>query len=149
MLYTDEEELSRKITEYFINLDGSFHWEKIPSKSNKTELIDQKVWDRDPEPATISGLAFSLGFESLQELEEYKIAGEFAGQVKRACLKIEAEYEKKLYQQASGIVFALKCMGWKDKENDGASSATIQLLQVIVTEAGPEPASNEHQVILN
>jgi hypothetical protein len=97
-----------RIAKYFSFIKGEYHIEKVPAKGSKdsTDFIDQKVWDREPEPATLSGLALALGFISIAELEAYERDGKFAHIIKKARLKVEAEYEKRLhYQSATGAIF--------------------------------------------
>lgn len=68
------------------------------------------------EPATITGLALYLGFESRQSFYDYEKDEKFSYIIKKARLRIEYEYEKKLTgQNVAGPVFALKNMGWKDR----------------------------------
>jgi len=65
----------------------------------------------------VSGLAYFLGFESRQSLYDYEKRSEFSYIIKRARLRIESEYEKKLsYKHPVGSIFALKNMGWADKQ---------------------------------
>ena len=66
--------------------------------------------------ATITGLAYHLGFESRQSFYDYEEREEFSYIVKRSRLKVESEYEAKLSgNNVAGSIFALKNMGWKDK----------------------------------
>jgi hypothetical protein len=68
------------------------------------------------ERPTVTGLALYLGFASKQSLYDYEKEELFSYPIKRALLKIENALEKKLDQQAvTGVIFALKNMGWKDK----------------------------------
>jgi hypothetical protein len=106
-----------RIAKYFSFIQGEYHIEKVPAKGSKdkADFIDQKVWDREPEPATLSGLALALGFISIAELEAYERDGKFAHIIKKARLKVEAEYEKRLhYQSATGAIFFLKNLGWSE-----------------------------------
>jgi len=68
------------------------------------------------DPVTITGLALSLGFCTRKSLLDYAEKIEFVNIIKRAKLKVENEYEKKLYSgQPTGSIFALKNMDWHDK----------------------------------
>lgn len=69
---------------------------------------------------TITGLALALGFASRQSIYDYKEKEEFAYTIKKALLRVENGYEKRLsHNGATGAIFALKNMGWKDKvENE-------------------------------
>jgi hypothetical protein len=108
------------------------------------------VWDREPEPATIAGLALYLGFSSRQAFEDYEANGKFADRLKRARLQIEAAYEKKLhYQSPTGAIFALKSMGWNERaDNKPADEAANTLLKVEIIKSGPQLAASEKEVIL-
>ena len=65
---------------------------------------------------TVTGLAYHLGFESRQSLYDYEQKGEFSYIIKRAKLRVEMKYEDALSQNCgAGPIFALKNMGWKDK----------------------------------
>lgn len=144
--------LNQLIDAYFIHINGEYHFEAKPVKTTKTAAStpEVKVWDRQPEPATITGLALYLGFSSRQAFDDYEATGKHALLLKRGRLRIEAEYEKKLHQQpASGAIFALRSMGWNEKTEDkpinGTSSKT---LKVKILESGPIPATNEKEVML-
>ncbi len=70
--------------------------------------------------------------------------------LKRAHLRIEAIYEKKLHQQPStGAIFALKSLG----RNEGAAGKTkkgnaVKILKIKIIETGPKLAANENEVVL-
>jgi len=88
--FETDEQLSAKVEEYFESLSGM--------------------------PATITGLALFLGFESRQSFYDYEEREDFSYTIKRARLMIENEYEKKLSgNNCTGSIFALKNLGWKDK----------------------------------
>lgn len=110
-LYENEEQLQSAIDDYFLYIKGE-----------KKESVDEAgfteiEWVRNPEPATITGLAYHIGFESRQSIYDYESSGEFSYTIKRARLKVEMEYEKKLttLSSATGPIFALKNLGWIDK----------------------------------
>ena len=77
------------------------------------------------EPATITGLALHIGFESRQSIYDYEEDGQFSYIIKNARLRVECEYEKRLStaQSPTGAIFALKNMGWKDKTEQEISGA--------------------------
>jgi hypothetical protein len=90
MLFSSPDELQKKINNYF--------------KNNKTKK-------------TISGLAYHLGFVSRSSFYDYQENEVFSNIIKKARLKIETIYEEKLHSgNATGIIFALKNMGWSDKQ---------------------------------
>ena len=80
------------------------------------------------ERPTVSGLALFLGFASKQSLYDYEKNEKFSYPIKRALTMIECELEKRLENQSvSGIIFALKNMGWTDKtqtEHSGKIEST-------------------------
>ena len=70
----------------------------------------------EKEPLTICGLAYALGFESRQSFYDYEKQEDFTYIIKRARLAVETGYEKRLSGNcATGAIFALKNMGWKDE----------------------------------
>jgi hypothetical protein len=152
LIFSSLTELKNLITQYFNLIEGEYHLEPREVKSKKTsdETTEQKVWDREPEPATVTGLAFHLGFSSRQAFEDYEINGKYAEQVKRARLRVMADYEKKLHAtSSSGAIFALKSMGWNERLEDKASGgANPVTLKVEIIKSGPPLADAEQAVIL-
>lgn len=74
----------------------------------------------DVDKPTISGLCYHLGFASRQSFYDYENKEGFAYTIKKARLYIEKSYEKKLYgNNVAGPIFALKNLGWKDKQEHG------------------------------
>jgi hypothetical protein len=143
--------LGQLIDDYFIHIQGEYHSEEKPNETKGTKkTFDTKIWDRQPEPATITGLAFFLGFSSRQSFDDYETDGKHANILKRGRLRIEAEYEKKLHQQpASGAIFALRSMGWNEKlEERSPTDPSSKTLKVKILETGPAPASTEKEVSL-
>jgi len=144
------DELILRIDAYFTHIEGEFHFERKPGKDAEDEIEVKKIWDRDPQPATISGLALFLGFNSRDEFDDYGETGTFAPVLKRGRLSIEAVYERKLHQPSpTGAIFALKCLGWNDKTESKTSNAEVfKILEIKVTEIGPKLADNEKEVVL-
>lgn len=71
----------------------------------------------DIEVPTITGLCYYLGFESRQSFYAYEKKEGFSYTIKRARLSIENEYEEQLqYGNVTGAIFALKNMGWYDRQ---------------------------------
>ena len=94
-----------------------------PPKYSDPEELDSKVQDylaeikESGEPATITGLALYLGFCSRQSFYDYENLKEFSYTIKKARLTIESKYEIALHGgNASGPIFALKNLGWSDKQ---------------------------------
>ena len=68
------------------------------------------------EPILLTGLILALGLSSRASLDEYESRPEFFNSVKRAKLRVEQEYERRLLSTSpTGAIFALKNFGWKDK----------------------------------
>ena len=93
------------------------------------------------DPATVTGLALHIGFESRQSIYDYEEDGQFSYIIKNARLRVECEYEKRLStaQSPTGAIFALKNMGWKDKteqEIHGAMPVTWNEEKTYQTKAG-------------
>lgn len=115
-MFENKEDLEAKVEEYFEHIKGEWHWEAGSDEDGKP--VDEKVWDRLPEPCTITGLCLFLGFESRQSFHDYGNKKEFSYTIKRARLRIENEYEKSLHYSKSPVaqIFALKNLGWSDKQ---------------------------------
>ncbi|MEJ5962802.1 terminase small subunit [Pedobacter immunditicola] len=113
--YTNVDDLSLKIDEYFIFVQGEKISKEIENlKTGEIDVID--VWIRYPERITITGLALFLGFDSKSTLYEYQKKARFSYPIKRGILKVEQQYESNLYERnPAGAIFALKNFGWKDK----------------------------------
>lgn len=113
------EELENKVEEYFVLSKGVYHFEpatKINRKTRESEDYEKIVWDVEPEPITITGLALHLGFCDRQSLNDYEKNIEFSFIIKKARMRVENSYEKNLHNdKPSGSIFALKVMGWQEK----------------------------------
>ncbi len=110
------EALQTKIDDYFQFIKGEIKEEReaVNHKTGRTELVI--IWEREPEPPTITGLALFLGFCSRQSLHDYEEKIEFSYIIKKARTKVENGYEKNLHgNNPAGSVFALKNMGWTDR----------------------------------
>jgi hypothetical protein len=79
------------------------------------ELVES-YFSSDDKP-TLSGLSFNLGM-SRQSLYNYAEKDEFFDIIKKARQRIESVYEKRLIYESNptGVIFALKNMGWFDKQ---------------------------------
>jgi hypothetical protein len=106
-LFETPEELQEAINKYFN--------EGINKKKIVTGKADNKQVTEIPIP-TISGLCYYIGFESRQSFYDYEKKDGFTYTIKRARLFIEQEYEEQLQiGNTIGAIFALKNMGWIDK----------------------------------
>jgi hypothetical protein len=144
-------QVKQLIDNYFNNIKGEYHLEQKPLKSNKdnAETIEHKVWDRDPEPPTLSALALVLGFNSRQEFHDYVHHGRFSKAVKQGVLRVEACYEAHLHQNTTGAMFALKSMGWSEKPDPLPTNMEAEnTLKVEIVNSGPPPADSEKDVKL-
>lgn len=130
--YETEEELIKAVDSYFEHIRG----EKQLTAGEGGVM--QEVWVRYPEPATVTGIALHLGFESRQSFYDYEKDGAFSYAIKNARLRVECEYEKRLTTapSATGAIFALKNLGWKDKsemgftDGEGNDVSPVQIFQL-------------------
>ena len=148
--FTNAGKLAARINAYFNFIEGEYHLEDKPGKETKDQPVPTiKVWDREPEPATFAGLALFLKFNSLQAFDDYIENGKFAAALKQGRLRVEASYERKLHNQsAAGAIFALKRMGWNDRDDKQQGHQTPTTMKMQIFESGPEPAESEKEVIL-
>lgn len=93
-----------------------------PLKFKSVEELQEKIdgyfslCATDKEPITITGLALALD-TTRDLLVNYGKKDEFSDTIKKAKLKVENEYEKRLVKRgSSGDIFALKNFGWSDKQ---------------------------------
>lgn len=79
------------------------------------ELNINRYFDNSEKP-TLSGLAMSLGI-SRETLYKYGHKAKFSDIIKKSISKVESTYEEKLIygNKPTGVIFALKNMGWSDK----------------------------------
>jgi len=121
LIFETTEDCKNKCNAYFEYIKGESHKEQstIFDKDGIPHEIITDVWDRLPEPGTITGLTLFLGFNSRSSLYNYENKIEFLDIIKNAMLRVENEYEKalRLDKTPTGSIFALKNMGWKDQSN--------------------------------
>ena len=89
-----------------------------PLKFTSKEQLQTEVdlyFAQESKP-TLAGLALSLGINR-QTLYNYAEKDEFLDIIKKARERVEAAYEGRLIYEnnPTGVIFALKNMGWKDK----------------------------------
>jgi hypothetical protein len=95
-----------------------------PIYNSIEEMIPKlEAWEKtiaEGEKPTITGLTLALGFCDKSSLYDYAKKDDFSHSIKTAMLIVENGYEKALRDNnATGSIFALKNMGWKDKtENE-------------------------------
>ena len=137
--FSSADELDKLIDAFFKQLEG------------KKRAVQKKADNKTAEamPATLTGLALHLGFNSREQFERYESKGKFAANLKRGRLRIEAIYEKKLHQTMfGGAIFALKNLGWVDKGETKQAAPVIKTFKVTIVETGPPPAGDEKEVSL-
>lgn len=97
-------------------------WTGRPPIYNSVEemlpILEQ--WESDVKEGlvkpTVTGLTLTLGFADKSTLYDYAKKDEFSHPIKRALTIVEMGYEDALRESnATGSIFALKNMGWKDK----------------------------------
>lgn len=110
---------------------------------------EEKLSKNKSQQITITGLALHLGFSSRQAFEDYEAKGKFADHLKRARLRVMADYEKKLHVTSStGAIFALKSMGWNERTEKHVDATANTILKVEIIQSGPKLASSEKEVIV-
>ena len=92
----------------------------LQSPEQLDALVDEYVRqcrDND-EPLTLTGLILHVGLSSRSALDNYESRPGFLDSVKRAKLLIENGYEVDLRKTGNpaGSIFALKNMGWSDRQ---------------------------------
>ena len=104
-----------------------------PPYFSSPDELEAKIdeYFKSGEIITLTGLAYYLGFEDRQSLYDYQNREEYSCIIKRARLYVEMRYEQRLSGNAvTGAIFALKNMGWKDKqetEHSGQVGTTVVL----------------------
>jgi len=94
-----------------------------PSKlQDKVEEYFQMV-EKSKVNVTITGLIIFCGFCDRQSFYDYEKKNEFSHIIKRARAKVAQAYENNLHGTSpTGSIFALKNMGWSDKQEIEHSS---------------------------
>lgn len=92
-----------------------------PLKFKSVEELQEKIdkyfdsCNEEFEPITITGLALALD-TSRETLCNYEEKEEYFDTIKRAKLRVQHAYEKRLVRRGNGgDIFALKNFGWVDK----------------------------------
>jgi hypothetical protein len=145
-------ELSDRIERYFLSVKGAPQPEKKPQLKNRKKespTVIRITAEDNTSPPLLTGLALFLGFPSLDEFEAYEQKGVYKKILQEARLRIACEYEKKLHNASpAGAIFALKCMGWSDKRNEGSKKTTSGKLLIKVVNSGPKLAETEKDVAI-
>jgi len=117
-IYDDPKALQSKAEEYFDSLlahndDGSVNTLRSTAP-------------------TITGLCLYLGFCSRQSFYDYGVKKEFSYTIKRLHMMIELAYEQCLKSgQVAGVIFALKNLGWSDKQEIEQTGQTVVSMPTI------------------
>lgn len=110
MKYQSEAQLQEAIDDYFDQCDNRI-----------VQVFSKKIGDvveiNDPEPYTVSGLAYAMGVDR-DTLLNYAKDERFFGAIKRAKNKVHLDVERRLMERnATGAIFNLKNnFGWKDEQ---------------------------------
>jgi hypothetical protein len=141
-------ELNNIIDAYF-DFTQSEQETAVAPANEVNEKPVKKTIKKQAQPPTIAGLALYIGFVSRQEFDHHEAKGKFSASLKKARLRIEAEYEKKLHIQSStGAIFALKSMGWNERQEKDSPAADSGVFTVQIVDSGPRLASAESEVII-
>lgn len=103
--FTDPNEMQKKVDDYF------------EFGANKKSFYTKDGEEYKVTVYTVTGLALYLGFSTRQSLLDYAEKVEFVDIIKKAKTRIEMAYEEGLqFPNCTGNIFALKNMGWADKQ---------------------------------
>lgn len=127
-----------------------------PLKFKSVEELQEKIdayfagCDEENEPITITGLALALD-TSRETLCNYEEKEDYFDTIKKAKLKVENAYEKRLVRRGNGgDVFALKNFGWKDtKELDGSFDVTQLVIEAIDDATNDDETAEEVSTLNN
>lgn len=110
-----------------------------PKKYTKAEKMQEKIdkyfieCELKEEPPTVCGLALALDMDRVTLLE-YEKLGEFSSTVKKAKLKIAANYERMMVSgkgSTVGLIFNLKNnFGWRDQQ-EVKHSGSVDIAQTL------------------
>jgi hypothetical protein len=115
--YDSPEEFTDKVVSYFDWCQGEYDEQEITVEVDGVPVVKiGRIYTRNPEKLTVTGMALYLGFASRQSIYDYVTKEDFSYVIKRALMVIENKYESMLDSKSvTGAIFALKNMGWKDK----------------------------------
>lgn len=149
--FKNKQELCALVENYFKYIEGEYQVEKKPAKRAGDAPEEHRIPVREAEPATLLALVFHLGFNSRDDFEALESKGRYSAILKRARLRVEAAYEKRLLQASpTGAMFALKNMGWNEKTDTVNTPTNIATkLTIKLIETGLRPASSEKDVLLD
>lgn len=109
------------------------HYETPEAFEQKANEYFEQCKEESKRPL-VTGLALFMGFSSRAELHGYMNYDGFSNVVKKALTMVEMSYEQNLYSATpSGSIFALKNMGWSDKQevdhtsSDGSMGGNVNI----------------------
>lgn len=124
--YNSVEELQSIIDEYFQHCDNRI--KEVHKPDGETYGYS------NPEPYTMSGLAYALGL-SRQGLIEYKAKDGFSDAIKDARNRVEVDVERRMNDKDTftpGLIFNAKNnFGWKDKSEQEVTSPDGSMTPVV------------------
>lgn len=145
-LFDSPELMQEKINEYFEYIKGEKDTKWIVDSDDKGIPQDKEVefWVRQPEPPTITGLCLFLGFESRQSFYDYGNRDKFSYTIKRARMMVENSYELAMYyaKNPTGAIFALKNLGWSDKQEIDHTTKG-ESINIVSLGVGQKPSNEE------
>jgi len=109
------QEMQEKIDAYFAKCDSRI--------STRFDKDGEPINTLNPEPYTMSGLAYALDMER-QTLLNYSNKEEYFDTIKKARMKVQIDVERRLMETANqtGAIFNLKNnFGWVDKQESELS----------------------------
>ena len=93
---------------------------RFQTPDDMQKAIDEYFKQTETNQTTVTGLAISLGFAQRKSLLDYEgYSPEFCNIIKKAILRVENSYELDLRgkdKKPVGSIFALKNMGWSDRQ---------------------------------
>lgn len=125
--------------------------QKIATPAEFQALVDAYLAEcaANERPVTQSGALLALGLNSRQSLCDYEGREGFAGPVKRLRLLVEQSYEERLHgPNATGAIFALKNMGWSDKQEidhrsgDGTMSPRPNVVELVAPDVDDDQSKD-------
>ena len=117
-----------------------------PPKYKTAEELQEKIdeYFNDPyesNPVTITGLILYCGFCSRQSFYDLEAKEEFTYGIKKARLRVTNHYEGLLQgNSVAGPIFALKNLGWSDRQEIDHTSKGERLTPINITVDSSETA---------
>lgn len=126
-MYKTPKEMQEAIDEYFTYCDNRI--KQVHSKEGESYGI------ANPEPYTMSGLAYSLGMDR-RSLLDYRKKDSFLPLIKKARSKVELDVERRMSDKDTftpGLIFNAKNnFDWKDKtETDLKHSGDVKFINAV------------------